>query len=127
MEEWYVCVSFPWWSAVTELTVLAQELGGHLFLTPPYNTWLLTDLNFSTLPSHVYDSEFCPYAKGEMAGGEQDSGLDCLTTAAVWISWQEKVILEAPAVELVDVKWMTLDGSARLQIEAAQSLPGRVP
>lgn len=44
--------------------------------------------------------------------GEQDSSLDCLTTAAVWIWWQEKgqsgvlCCWISPAIGLVDVEWV---------------------
>lgn len=52
--------------------------GGHLSLTPLDNTWLLTDLNFSTLcPAAFVAVNFCPSAKVKMASGgiRQQSGL----------------------------------------------------
>lgn len=44
---------------------------------------------------------------------EQDSGLDCLTAAAVWVWWQGTGQSGVPAAELVAVRRMTLAGSAR--------------
>lgn len=52
-----------------------MDWSGPLSLTPPDNTWLLTDLKFST--SRACCCEFCLSAKGDMVsvGTRQWSGL----------------------------------------------------
>lgn len=92
--------------------------GGHLSLIPPRNTRLLTDLNISTLCPAVFVAlHFVQVPREKWLVGEQDSNLDCLTTAAVWTWWQGRVSLESPAVELaLLLSWWMSSGSPWLEV-----------
>lgn len=119
-------------SHVKPLNVLAQGLAVSICLLPPDNTWLMTDVNFSTLFSVVFvaaNSVQMPREKWLV--GEQDSSLDCLITAAVWIWSQGKGQPGVPCCwaggyRISDFDWKC-HGVDRDKSESARSSVLRVP
>ena len=84
---------------------------------------------FNTLPSSVCCRDFCLSAKGDVVSGRTrwQPGLSQRSGCVVW--WQGCVTLECLLL-IIMVGWLwqvTLVEGARIYIEAAQNLVGRMP